>query len=537
MFSFIDYLNSLDVPQLKECLTFVQETIAVRLNRSNSILVDPVELDNAHINDYVTYDKSFVSDNEKNVIMDEIQSLSIGKNSKPEKVSNKWLSYVNEPYSWNSADGTVVLDPNDLRNFPHIVSLLNRVNSSFNCDLNSVLISRYKSGNACIRAHDDDEDSLDSSQPICVVSLGATRRIEFVKKNDDLRKTSLAIHPVDGSVYSMLPGCQSYFLHRVRRNKNIRKERYILSFRKFIPEAKRKRSTTILHTTPEMLYNSPSVTSPVKNLVQHFNRSAAHSTPKPVEQAVAVKNTKQPTKLTPPSFHDNTRQGYSPFLDSTSTTKGGETSKSSTTNNSKVCVIFGHSITKGIVEELMSKQSRKVINCSYSGANVWDLREAVRDFCLDYPGVVHRVDKVLVCIGTNDVKNFDCNRFDVHTKFRKPLVDIVKQIKLLLPSAQIIFKCVLPMGILYNYTAKCVHEFNHLLLEICGSYNCIFFDCFSDFLDRWGIYNDSYLYRDRIHLNDIGLRKLCRAMKFIIHKNVFNPITRISPSRYFYLDW
>ena len=87
----------------------------------------------------------------------------------------------------------------------------------------------------------------------------------------------------------------------------------------------------------------------------------------------------------------------------------------------------------------MSRRSRRVINCSYSGANVWDLRDAVRDFNLEYPGVVNRIDKVLVSIGTNDVKNFDLTGFNVRTKFRQPLVDLVKLIKLLLPSAQIIF--------------------------------------------------------------------------------------------------
>ncbi|NQZ52355.1 MAG: SGNH/GDSL hydrolase family protein [Moritella sp.] len=142
-----------------------------------------------------------------------------------------------------------------------------------------------------------------------------------------------------------------------------------------------------------------------------------------------------------------------------------------------------------------------------------------------------------MCVGTNDVKYFDSSTKDVTKRFRQPLVRLVKLLKLLFPGAQIIFKCVLPMGIMYTYTAKSVHDFNYLLLDICKDFGCIFFDCFSDFLDQWGNCYNNYLYRDRIHLNDIGLRILCRALKFIIYRNVFNPIMRISPSNYYYLGW
>ena len=139
-------------------------------------------------------------------------------------------------------------------------------------------------------------------------------------------------------------------------------------------------------------------------------------------------------------------------------------------------------------------------------------------------------------VGTNDVKFFDSRTKDVDKRFRHPLVRLVKLLKLSFPGAQIIFKCVLPMGIMYSYTAKSVHDFNYLLLDICKNFGCIFFDCFADFLDQWGNLYNEYLYRDRLHLNDVGLRILCRALKFIIYRNVFNPIMRISPSNYYYLD-
>ena len=144
---------------------------------------------------------------------------------------------------------------------------------------------------------------------------------------------------------------------------------------------------------------------------------------------------------------------------------------------------------------------------------------------------------MIICLGTNDIKFFNGKKFDVFKRFRSPLTRLVNLIKFLLPEAQIIFKCVLPMKLYYNYTATTVHDFNYLLLDICRKNGCIFFDCFADFLDvsRFGV--DYYLYRDKWHLNNAGLKVLCRALKFVIYKDIFNPIMRISCSDYTYLDW
>ena len=97
---------------------------------------------------YVKYYENFVDANDKKLIEAELTKLKIGENSKPGKVGNKFLSYFDEPYSWNSFDGPVVLNPLDLNQYSHIQSLLNRINNEYGCELNSVLISRYKSGNA-----------------------------------------------------------------------------------------------------------------------------------------------------------------------------------------------------------------------------------------------------------------------------------------------------------------------------------------------------------------------------------------------------
>ena len=63
-------------------------------------------------------------------------------------------------------------------------------------------------------------------------------------------------------------------------------------------------------------------------------------------------------------------------------------------------------------------------------------------------------------------------------------------------------------------------------------------DCFADFLDENGVDYNGYLYVDRLHLNKNGLKLLCRALKFVVFNNVFNPYMRISNMiDYYYLDW
>ena len=185
----------------------------------------------------------------------------------------------------------------------------------------------------------------------------------------------------------------------------------------------------------------------------------------------------------------------------------------------------------------LSRHSRKVINCSTSGAKINDISDDVRDFCIENPGITDCVDKVIVCLGTNDIKFFNGQKYDVFKRFMSPLTRLVNLIKFVLPKAQVILKCVLPMKTFYNYTAYTVHEFNYLLLDICRKNSCIFFDCFDRFLDNYGYGVDEYLYRDKWHLNGEGLKVLCRALKFAIYKDIFNPIMRINSTNYTYLDW
>ena len=160
------------------------------------------------------------------------------------------------------------------------------------------------------------------------------------------------------------------------------------------------------------------------------------------------------------------------------------------------------------------------------------------DFHYENPHSIHKVDKIVVSAGTNEIKWYNCHTKNLRHEFKPKLIDLILDLKQLFPAAHITFQTVLPIRIVYNYTVDSVHGFNNLLLEVCSQFGCTFYDCFSRFLDRRGSYPNKLLYRDNWHLSDIGLKVLCRALKFLIYGNIFNPIPRYSLyPRYYATVW
>jgi alkylated DNA repair dioxygenase AlkB/lysophospholipase L1-like esterase len=522
--SITETLLSLDISQLKEARQLIDELLKSKVNR-NSVNNPAVVDSNANINDYVEYCEQFVSTNDKELLMGEIESLNLKcPSTSPNKVTNAFISLSKESYSWMAGNSQVVNTPLDLVDFPVLKSVLEKVNLTAGGEVNSVLVSKLSNGNAAVRLHDDDEVSMDPRQPICVVSLGAKRNVEFVAKGGDYRATCLSLTPDDRSMYVMKPGCQTHFLHRVRKDKRVKEVRYSLSFRSFIPESEQK---TVKLSTP----------SPVKNLIDKFERPENFMTPgptTPIPDALgSVKSLPAKSTSTPWDSSmslDKATPGFSPYPVHDTFLSNSI----SPTRDEKYCVIFGTSITERIDGEQMSRGSRRVINRSINGAKIGDVKEEIRDFCIENPGVTSKVDKVILCLGTNDIKHFNSFQFDLFKRFRSPLTQLIRQAKFMFPNAQIIFKSVLPFQIRFKYNPKSVQEFNYLLLELCSNYGCIFFDCFAEFLDANGVDYNGYLYSNWLHLNDNGLKVLCRAIKFVIYQNVFNPYMSVTNcSRYY----
>ena len=507
-------INSLDVENLKVCQQLINNVLSSKLppgptggTSSGSVCLPPNFTAPKHINDLIDYHKLFINQTEHNLLEAELESLNFNLKSQSDAIQNRFISSNSEPYSWNSKKGPVVNQPRDLNKFPVVKSVMDKVNSMFLCKMNTVLVSCYHRGAVNCRLHDDNESTLDQSQPICELSLGVKRRVEFVAKDKEYKYAAdLVLEPEDSSLYIMKAGCQEDYLHRVRTNRSIKEHRFSLSFRCFVGPNQDK---SVSFLTPPAPPPSAQITS---------------KTVQPIPQSFAIPSS-SPTL-------DTTVQGFSPFPGHSTISSH---SVSQQHKSDQFCLLLGSSITKGVDEEKMRRGSRALINLSESGAKIRDIQKISNDFYADNPGLAHKVYKIIVNIGTNEVKWLNGRKFSVFKKFRAPLCNLVRDLKCLFPFATIVFTTVLPIRAFYNYTADTVHAFNRLLFEVCRDLGCIFFDCFHDFLaPDYHDYNIG-LFRDKWHLNEIGLRLFCRTLKYIAFSNNLycsHPRTRCCPSFY-----
>ena len=241
------------------------------------------------------------------------------------------------------------------------------------------------------------------------------------------------------------------------------------------------------HTTIQT--DTTSVSSPIKSLINQFENRVPtspnqhQSAPDLFEDFVAPKNYSNPPK------------------------------------KKRTTVIFGTSITKNIDARKLGLKGRRVINISQSGAKIKHIKENVEYFHKINKSA-YDVEKIIFSLGTNDVKY--SRRGVKHLK--RYLIDLINRTKMLFPGAIIMFQCCLPIRNIYWYTAPNVLNFNNLLCSLCQDFNCVYIDCFRDFLDEDGLDYNRYLFYDWLHLNDDGLGVLGSWLKAIINVNSYNYI-------------
>ena len=518
--TFQNYINSMDIGQLRDHLNIINEAIVAKsmgmVSPPPNMSCDNTRTGTICVNDFVQYDPQFIEDETTmGILQSELESLSLHTSRNKLSVQNKFLAQSTKPYTWASTNGPVINNPLPLGNYPTISALLSKINTKYQCAVNSVLVSYYASGEVTTRLHDDDESCMDGREPICVVSVGAKRKIEFVDKlKPSYRSADLTIEPEHGSIYLMKAGCQTNFLHRVRKDKRVRSGRFCLSFRCFVEPTERNEQ---VEKMPDV-FATPASSTPLSTTVLAKDTTPKDTTPKPVPL---------PTGMVARNLNaawGNSGLGYSPFP---SSSLDNSKSPGRNSSNEKLCVLFGTSITTGIDSTKMSRGNRTFVNMSYSGARIGDIRDAVNDFYMENSNAAKRVDKIILSFGTNEMKHFNSFAKSVKDTFFNPVCSLVNQIKVLFPYAQIYFQSLLPIRIMFRYDPNSIHCFNHMLINVCKKYGCGFIDCFSDFLDEYAIDINLDLYQDRkwrkIHLSARGLGLLCRHLKRVIYGNVFNP--------------
>ena len=270
-------------------------------------------------------------------LLAEIESLSLKAVSG--STSSKWLSSDNEAYTWASRSGReTVKEPIAINSFPCIMELMGKINGKCEADMNSCLVTLFPDGRSGIRLHQDDEDEMDPGSPICVFTVGEERKVEFLSTYQASSETPiLTIIPKEGSVYTMKPGCQSFFRHRVPTVKSPVGRRYSLSFRKKIPK---DCSVVIVPSGSTSEVSS----SPVKNLIAKFNNGTSSYIAS--EDDSAILNSTVPV----------------------------------VTKRKTTTVLFGTSITLNIDSDSIAGRGRRFINVSKNGATMRDICEMIDNF-------------------------------------------------------------------------------------------------------------------------------------------------------------
>jgi alkylated DNA repair dioxygenase AlkB len=245
---------------LKEVLKQLSEASTADLeNLLNGV---SKELEYRKLNDLLDYHPNAIDGELAKVILKDCDSLDLPASSR--KPESQWLSPVDEPYMYT--DSNPVHHAKDISLFPSIMRAMKSFNSRFHCKLDSCLILKYTSNSASTSLHADDEESLDQGQPICNLSLGCTRRIEFLSNSKGKRVREISMK--DKSVVLMKPGTQQLMKHAVRAESTASPSggttRYSLSFRALSKRTIQPSVPSPDHKSPE---NSLSDVSPPLTLM------------------------------------------------------------------------------------------------------------------------------------------------------------------------------------------------------------------------------------------------------------------------------
>ena len=134
---------------------------------------------------------------------DELESLNL-YNPQSARPSTMSLSLKNNNHDPRSRS----LALQDLSKYPALFKLRELVNqhSDVGKELDCCNVVYLSNNIQSVRLHADNESSIDQSHPIATVSLGVTRKIEFVPVGSSYDCTAASVQAEHNSQYVMKPG-------------------------------------------------------------------------------------------------------------------------------------------------------------------------------------------------------------------------------------------------------------------------------------------------------------------------------------------
>ena len=474
---FVNLLGNSSHSQKKAMLIAIQNSLnSDKTNNNQSATID--------FNQYVELVKDFVPDNFlDDALIAEVTSMGLCKKSA--KPLTQWLSVDDRPYCFSDNPNSRH-ESRNLNDFPAINKLMEIVNSDTRTtqDANAALVIVYNSNNAAIGFHDDNETILDSKSSISTVTFGSSRTVEFCNSSLRPRTAQHSVECANHDMMVMKAGCQSTLVHRVMRGTNetvspASDTRIVISFRKVV-------HVTNPDSDPELSIN-----------------------------------------LGQPSGTPGSSTGQATNVESVSSLSNGVCGVSLP---QRVSIIAGDSHIVGLDVDRLGRKGRKtVINLAKGGATISQVEEQIESYFISCSDANQTpiVDKIIVCVGTNDIRH--CKENGVgHLK--RPLSILMEKIKLMFPDCIVFFQSLIPLIIQNQFTIPNVNKFNRLLFDLCSHMRVFFVNVFSYFIqfdcEKRGLFRNENLFVNskNIHLNKFGLSILARSYIKIIHSNRFNPL-------------
>ena len=204
--------------------------------------------------------------------------------------------------------------------------------------------------------------------------------------------------------------------------------------------------------------------------------------------------------------------------------KPSNVTRNVTKTETKTTLILGTSIPYYLdFAKLSGSNGRtKVVNLCKRGAKICTLQNVLDDHYRS-EGSDENVDKIIISVGTNDIRN---NKKNTVGHLYTPMENLVRRIKSYYPRAMIYIQSLLPQRVQNAFTVSNVLGFNKLLVKISSLNKCYYLDIFSEFLGE-NNHPHPNLYRwDGVHLSNKGLSVLARAYISKI-RGRFNPVVHI----------
>ena len=510
-------LSSMSVKSLSRTRDYIENLI------KNKTPADRQHIVSLNANNYVKYIPGFCSDSHCKQLMDELKLVLNTDSLKSQSPKSAWFTNTELNYSWEShTTGNVTTkQPNPIGENSAMNAMLIRINKMLGSSMNSCLVQFYPSGHSGIRLHDDLEPEMAGDDHIAVVSIGASRTIEFLHNyKAPSEDACLSIKPSNSSLYVMLAGCQDYYRHRVPSDASCNGWRASFSFRKVVGVTSQDLPSK--NTTPSQV-----ITNEIGTLLLDCSFNSEERVPRHT-----VKSMGAPT--TAASVGDTSaRPSGSASLDICDPYHSGEHVTTPPAPDKKISLLLGTSITKWVKSDRLSDDTTDFINISHSGAKISNTRpgERIPDFgeMLDNFAAANRekvphVKQLIISLGTNDIKHYRTDNGrnvkatpgDI-TVFYSPIVHLIHSARYHFGSnVQICLQSVLPMRLLYTYTGINFLNFNRLLKHICREFNCHYLNYFDMFLDDQGYDHNRALFSDTIHLNHRGYDLLHKCLKYTV---------------------